>query len=592
MQNQNRLRIMFWQRAISALIDILFISCISYIVRLLIIQFIFIDSFTVFAIIWFLYYSVCYIVLKGRTLAKVITGLQVIATRNEEIGAKHIIIREVVCKFIILLIIPAFLLNGIQIYEKSHILLTIAFIIALVITTTGILLLFKKTWWELLSRTKTTKNIVTHKTLRLISFIAIVSIFIITIFVKIYPIIKYSHQLKTTFYPKYPVNSETRKYASFIKTHSQDPVDYIFGLFEKYDLVVLSERMHPEYTQYELISKIISDKRFADKIGNIYTECGSISFQDTLNNYLNTVFTNEDSLNKATALLQRNSNSIWPLWGITNLFDLLKLVNKLNSNSVDSLKINWYFTDIPVNWETMTPTNYLKQVQNENRDKIMADHIIHVYENKVLKNERRKKGLVIMNFRHGYGLIRDDKGKKTNHPFNTFNTTAFLMDSLQNIICNIMINTVSMKYGIIFTPIQNGKWDRAFSIIGNPDFGLDFVNSPFGQDKFDGFIGNPSNELKYKDVFTGFIFYKPLEQHVKKEGFPYMLYNFEDSLLRRAKCVSLSQVEVWNNGIKYFKKTIVSTEPLPYAFFYNLITNVGLPVVILLALILSILLFY
>jgi hypothetical protein len=582
MDNQNSLRVMFWRRAISALIDIVFISCISYLVRLLIIQFIFIDSFTVFAIV---------LLLNGRTLTKVITGLQVIANKNEEIAAKHIIIREVVSKLFILLLIPYYLLNGIKFYEKSHILIAVAFIIALVIITVGVLLLFKKTWWESLSRTKTTKNTATHKTLRLISFIAIISVFIITIFVKIYPIIKDSQQFETVFYPKYPINKETKEYASFIKIHSQDPVDYVFSLFEKYDLVVLSERMHPEYSQYELILKIISDKRFADKIGNIYTECGSISFQDTLNNYLNTVFTNEDSLNKATALLQRNSNAIWPLWVNTNLFDLLKLVNKLNSNSVDSLKINWYFTDIQVNWETMTPSNYQKQVQNDSRDKIMADHIINVYKNKLLKNERRKKGLVIMNFRHGYGLIGDDKGEKIRHYFNKTNTTAFLMDSLPNKVCNVMISTVSMQFGILFTPIQNGKWDRAFSIIGNPDIGFDFVNSPFGQDKFDGFVGNPSDELKYKDVFTGFIFYKPLEQHIKKEGFPYMLYNFEDSLIRRAKCVSLSHAETCNNVIKYFKKNNISTESLHYAFLYNLIINIGLSVVILLSLILSLLLF-
>ncbi len=86
--------------------------------------------------------------------------------------------------------------------------------------------------------------------------------------------------------------------------------------------------MHLEYTQYELISKIISDKRFIDSVANIFTECGSVSFQDTLNNYMRTSFKSGEDLDRGTATLQRNSNAIWPLWSNTNLFDLLKTVNQ------------------------------------------------------------------------------------------------------------------------------------------------------------------------------------------------------------------------------------------------------------------------
>jgi RDD family len=592
MEKQNRVKAMFWRRAFSALIDIVFIYCIGYLVQQSIIQFVWIDLFTVFAITWILYYSVCYSLLKGRTLVKVITGLQVITNTNKEIGVRYILIREVVCKFFILLLIPYYLVIHTHIYKSSQFQIAIQIalisIVVLIIITLGLFFIFKKAWWELVSSTKTIKFPVAHRSLRFVSFMAIVIIYAMTVFMKINPFFNDSKNFKTTFYPEYPVNAESRKYADYIKTHSQNPVDYVFSLFDKYDLVVLSERLHPEYTQYELISKIISDNRFSDKIGNIYTECGSISFQDTLNTYLNTVFPCEDSLNMATALLQRNSDALWPLWGNTNLFDLLKHVNKLNSYSVDSLKINWYFTDIPVNWETMTPLNYLKLSRWEKRDKIMADHIIDIYRNKLEKNEKRKKGLVIMNWRHGYGLIRDMNGKKTSHYFNKTNTTAFLQDSLPNKVCNILINTVRFGpsgFGVFFPPIQNGKWDRAFTVVGIPDVGFNFENSPFGYDNFDAYIGNPSDELKYKDVFTGFIFYKPLEQHINKTGFPYMLYNFEDSLIRRAKCVSTSFAESEKNLITMYKNDKIYTEAVPYALFYNLIVNIGFSVIIFLTLI-------
>ncbi len=583
-ENQNRLVTLFWRRAFSALIDVVIIYCIAFLVQQLIIQIVYVESFTVFGIIWILYYSGCYFLLQGRTIAKVITGLQVIGKTNKEAGVKNIFLREFVGKFFIFLPIPFYLLNNVRIYESTRpptaVQMFFIYITVIVVITLIWLIVFKKTWWESVSSTKSIRNIEVHRTGRHIFFIGIITICSITVYIKIHPFIT-GKGLSTKFYPEYPVNAETLKYNDFIKTHSQSPVDYIFSLFDKYDLVVLTERQHPEYSQYELIMTIVGDKRFAGKIGNIYTETGSVSFQDTINNYLNTVFPNEDSLNKTTAFLQRNCDAIWPLWGNTNLFDLLKYVNKINGQSADSLKINWYFTDIPVNWETMTPENYKTLPRKEKRDKLMAEHIISVYKNKLEKNERRKKGLVIMNWWHGYGLIRDKNGKKTTHYFNKTNATAFLMDSLPNKVSNVLINTATFRFGSIFLPVQNGKWDKAFSIAGNPNVGFNLENSPFGLDKFDGLSGYSIDELKYQDVFNGIIFYKPLEQHYKKTGFPYMLYNFNDSLIRRAKCVSESNAESWKGMIQYYEKDNIITEGISYALTYNLIVNIGFSVIII-----------
>jgi len=588
MENQNRLITLFWRRAFSALIDVVIIYCIAFLVQQSINQIVFVESFTLFGIIWILYYSGCYFLLRGRTLAKVITGLQIIGKTNKAAGVKNIFLREFASKFFIFVPIPFYLINNVRIYESSRpptaVQTTLIYFAVIITITLFWLVFFKKSWWESVSSTKTIKNFVVLKTARLIFFIGIITICSLTVYIKIYPFFT-GRGLSTEFYPEYPVNAETLKYHDFIKTHSQNPVDYVFSLFDKYDMVVLTERLHPEYSQYELVMNIVGDKRFAAKVGNIYTETGSVSFQDTLNNYLNTVFPDEDSLNKATAFLQRNCNAIWPLWGNTNLFDLLKFVNKINGRSADSLKINWYFTDIPVNWETMTPENYKILPRKEKRDKLMAEHIISVYKNKLEKNDRRKKGLVIMNWWHGYGLIRDLNGKKSNHYFNKTNATAFLMDSLPKKAGNVLINTAILRFGSVSLPIQNGKWDKAFSISGNPNVGFNFENSPFGVDKFDGLTGYSFDNLKYQDVFTGFIFYKPLDQHYKKTGFPYMLYNFNDSLIRRAKCVSESNAESWKGILQYYEKDKIITEGISYALFYNLIVNIGFSVIIIITMI-------
>jgi hypothetical protein len=239
----------------------------------------------------------------------------------------------------------------------------------------------------------------------------------------------------------------------------------------------------------------------------------------------------------------------------------------------------------------MTPSSFQKIPRREKRDKIMADRIAAVYKNKLAKNERRKKGLVIMNHRHGFGLIRDRNGKKTSHFFNTYCTTAFLMDALPGKVCNVLINRVPFGVGNVFGPVQHGKWDKAFEIAGNPNVGFNFENSPFGSDNFDDYLWNSSAELQYKDVFTGFIFYKPLEKHINKIGFPYMLYHFEDSLIRRSRCLGESFSEVNKNEIVNQDKEKTVTWGMPYAVYYNWIVNIGYSFIIALTLIIC-LIFY
>ena len=45
-------------------------------------------------------------------------------------------------------------------------------------------------------------------------------------------------------------------------------------LFDKYDHVILCERHHQEMTQDDMIFDLITDKRFVDKVGVVFTEIG------------------------------------------------------------------------------------------------------------------------------------------------------------------------------------------------------------------------------------------------------------------------------------------------------------------------------
>jgi len=583
-----RTKLLFWLRLSSTLIDLLIIYCLSIILQTLIYTFTFLSFPLIFIISFLLYYFISYRLLKGSTPAKLLTGVKIVKHSEEPVAVKNIFLREIILKGIIGIIIPAFFIQ--KLFPIWSALYTVIIFILMLVLSLIMLIIFKRTWWEQLSRTQTIRAALLPKTTLKYSFLSITLLTITSILLIIYPFVWGKENFHSSFMPHYPVTKETKRYASFIKDQSKKPVDYVFDLFQKYDMVVISERLHPEYTQYELFSDIISDPRFINTVGNIFTECGSVSFQDTLTTYLHTRFANEDQLNKSTAILQRNSNGIWPLWDNTNLFDFFKTVNKLNNSLADSAKINWYFTDLAVDWETMTHKTYMEGYTNPIREKIMADHISDKY-NKVISLQGRKKALVIMNTMHGYGLI--DSSYSKGMRFRYKGTTAYLMERYPGKIANVMMNFCSLKYALLFTPVQNDKWETAFSSIGNPDAGFDFSGSPFGDDNFDAaFLQTPS--LRYKDVFTGFIYFKPFSMQTKNNLFPYEFDHFEDSILRRATVVGKGYLNRIKKAIAVYKinpTNPVISEPASYAVFYNLIWVIFVPFIIMLSYLLTIVFF-
>ena len=570
----------FWLRFASTAIDLSIIYCISIIFQFFIWKYTFIRFCDLFICVFFIYYLSSYILLKGKSPAKLLTGLKIVNTNGESINLKSILIREMALKLFIGVLIPAYILP--QLLPIWSPLITLSLELVILTVSFILLLIFKNCWWDQLSKTNTIKLNLVQRTIKIYTFLAFTLIITFALIIISRPVFNNKEKFITTLFPEYPVTQETLKAADFIKNKTASSTDYVFDLFKQYDFVVLSERYHPEYTQYELISKIITDERFISQVGNVFTETGSVSFQDTLNTYLHTSFKTETELNKSTAILQRNSDGVWPIWRCTNHFDLLKTANKLNKSLPDSNKINWYFSDIPVNWETMTPENYLKGFNPFKRDSIMAINIIDNYKN-IISHQKRKKALIIMNTSHGYGLL--NQKQETGIKWLDCSTTNYLMKAFPDKVANVMLNTVS----IIWTPIQYGKWETAFKIAGNPSVGFDFKGSPFANDNWDGFFLN-SSSLSYKDIFTGFIFYTPLNQQIKKTGYPNELDHFEDSLLRRAACVSNDQLQIAKMLIANYKRDpnyLVETEPAPYAVLLNGLNIILFPFLIILSYLLS-----
>jgi hypothetical protein len=324
------------------------------------------------------------------------------------------------------------------------------------------------------------------------------------------------------------------KYVQFLKNQNQSPVDYIMNLYQQHDIVILCERVHPEMTQYDVILNILSDKRFTEQVGHIFTEAGTSSMQPYVESFLMDTTLDEEGIEEHLRHICRNI--AWsPHREMTSYYELLKKVHQLNKSLSKDKRIHIYPSDLPLTWNGMTTVKY-REFRNElrQRDKIIADQIADKFDMIYNSPNPRKKALVIMNYRHAFPHLEITLGKRTKK---FENVGGFLMAYYPKIVANVMINSIRLLPGstdnkVVMTALQDGKWDAAFAVLGNPDAGFDFTGSPFGNDSFD-YFPVPS-KYRYRDVFTGFIFYRPLDEHKMSMGIPNLFdAAFVDELIAR-----------------------------------------------------------
>jgi hypothetical protein len=326
-------------------------------------------------------------------------------------------------------------------------------------------------------------------------------------------------------------------YVRFLRQQRQTPVDYLLDLFQRYDLVVLCERSHPEVTQYDLLYELAADPRFRRQAGHIFLENGTRTQQPAVESFLM-----DDTLTEpqAQALLRRIFRDFD--WGgsssRTGVYEFFRKVHRLNRPLPKDQRVHLYPSDLSFDWSCATPESYGEMRQQlGRRDRIMADNVVEKF-NEICRSGGRGKALVIMNYRHAFPHLRVERGGKSK----TFeNMAGFLMAAYPGKVANVMLNNVRPLPGssdnqLVMSAIQDGKWDAAFAVLGNPSTGFDFQGSPFGADEFDYFALPFPMGKKYQEVFTGYMFYKPLDEHRMAFAIPGLLdLSFADEMLKRAQ---------------------------------------------------------
>jgi hypothetical protein len=318
-------------------------------------------------------------------------------------------------------------------------------------------------------------------------------------------------------------------------------------LFENHDIVILCERAHPEVTQYDLIYRLVSDARFIDNVGHVFTEIGSSTLAEDIDIYLKSGSLDEEKAEEKLLHICRNL-VFHPVWNNVNFYEFLKKVRQLNFTLPSEKKIHVHFSDMPFSWHGMTEEKYREfQDTLSQRDRIMADQIIAAYSDILKSKQPRKKALIIMNYRHAFNDRFEKPGGKKGD-----NVGRYIFEAFPERTANVMINSVRVLPGstdddVIWAPIQEGKWDAAFALMGDPSLGFDFAGSTFGRDEFD-FFPVAKESLTYQDVFTGFIFYRPLEAHKFIYGIPSLFEDgFHEAAVSRYVLTGMTSQEAKNH---------------------------------------------
>jgi hypothetical protein len=352
-----------------------------------------------------------------------------------------------------------------------------------------------------------------------------------------------------------PYSENIAPFVDFLKTQNVSGKDYIFQLFEKYDLIVLCESDHREYSQYEFVYDIVADPRFAAMKGTVYTEVFSMAGTEIFDRFTyaespEEVKTSIDSIQTGTG--------VFPVWTKRNIYDFLTRLYYHNRETKPDRRIRWVGSDRYINWfkirtQADVDTIYRPMLEGSNRDRYMAENI---HKDFISKGEH--KSLVIMNYRHAFMNDSWTSATSTNGRVLT-NVATILKHRLPGRVANVWLHSVNVSSNT-YQPILDGRVDAAFQVLGNPSLGFDLETSPLGDKHFE-LWSNTRHSLAFRDVFHGYVFHTPVHRQKLLDGFPeyYAVPENMAELKRRFELIGTKMR--WNNLLKMYDDNV----PFPFS---------------------------
>lgn len=338
----------------------------------------------------------------------------------------------------------------------------------------------------------------------------------------------------TPSFPSAPLIEKQRFIRDFQKNR-QDPEEYLWQLFEQYDIVFLIEREHPEYTQWDFFSRFILNDTFAEKVGCVATEYGRHAQQEEVDAFMTTHYASDTDRQKAAAHIIRNSASVHPFWFGRNIYDFIIRLQEYNITHDSAHQIRWYPGGGDSDWEALDKDESVKTfyAMEKQHDSSIANTIIRYHRERMASDSSQNKMLVIVNRIHGFRDI-----------FRYYRTCIDQVDAVfpgkTGVVYQPTSNISSLKYVL---PMYQGVWTEAAAAIGG-SFAVPVKGSRLEKQCYQG-MQAPENvgKIRLDQLFDGLLFYKtPREYLFDEHGYPYFWAdNFEDTIAMRLKAIHGSE---------------------------------------------------
>lgn len=299
---------------------------------------------------------------------------------------------------------------------------------------------------------------------------------------------------------------------------NHDIVDFIHDLYEQYDIVILGERDHRDTVQYTFIKDIISDSRFIDNVGYVYTEVGCNTATLSANTLIKGKFRNEAEFKKS-AIDHLRREEWWPLWEKWNRYKFLKDLSNINDSLSDDRKITIGLTDVDFPWDNIDTAEEYKhfyEKETANRDYSMYRNFSEMYKRQSLKNGKRK-ALLVTNAPHA---VNDSVAQREGY---------LIKQEYGDKVVIVLLNWDEWWQKEI-TLMDDGKVDAAFYLAGNEPTAIVLEDGLIGE------INVKGQPLKYlADVM---VFDAPVDKFVCKCGLNGLITpDFEKEIIRRDNIV-------------------------------------------------------
>jgi len=319
----------------------------------------------------------------------------------------------------------------------------------------------------------------------------------------------------------------------YLSTHGKNPEEYVFGKFEKYDVIFLAEE-HIVKQNLEFVQGLIPGL-YHHGIYNLGMEFGAAENQAALDSLINAPEYNE----KIAQKLMFNYNVAWAFREYIDIYKAAWEFNQtLPGNTPKFRVINLSYR---YNWQAFdghrTPETMKKVFYKGTADKFRAERIEETIFDKT------QKMLALVGTPHAYTRYATPQFNYNSDNFCMYDDNWLgnrLYKKYPDKIFSIMLHQA-------FTIQENGIFESVSPANGNMEIlmkennfipvGFDLINSPIGTLADSSSFSLCYNNFTLEQLFDGYIFLKPLnklkactviEDFVNESNIEEALRNFPD----------------------------------------------------------------